>query len=45
MERSAKAETASAEGFADCLTTEDQVGGAVLSELTSVEFLHETASV
>lgn len=45
MVRSAEAETAGAEGFADCLTTEDQVGGVVLLELTSEELLDETASV
>lgn len=45
MGRSAEAETTSAEGLADCLTTEDQVGGVVLSELTSAELLDETASV
>ena len=32
-------------GVAACLTTEDQVGGVVLSELTSAELLDETASV
>jgi len=45
MVRLAEAETASAEGFTDCLTTEDQVGGVVLSGLGTVELFDETASV